>query len=554
MDSQPLVLTDPNMLAEFVRQSELKAFFEKRFAAPADLGSVLFRDGAIIDGYKGTQFSIGGFWENVRSVVGGSHHYEILLLDLKPFQAVIPVQSLSKDNVEIVGEATFELQLNPDKPTNVLGLMRGVSRNETDDVAKDGSPVSKGRKALTVMDVVDRLEPQFRERIFGAVLARHNAEEIRGNRGLQDQIQADMMKEAERLLGDLGVMVRNATTNWATNEAERQAFERARIERDEKMKDFQLDLLKRQVSREADATSFVLTSQLDQTTLKHANEDKLRMMVLDSEVEFVDARENHARRQEFEALQHEAKIILSENETKTQIALGEIKDETVKAKAQKTLREAQFDLKKFENEFKRQEQKLESDFVRRESRADQDLAIDSAKSGAKVSGIKHDEERRQAEDWQRIALEKLEAMNRLEVDKESGLADIEIRKSEADTQGQVDKILAAGGLTGEQLSEVMPGLSKEAADVAIARANADGQNSADLLAMAREMMSESREHEHRMVETGMQGGVGMAAGLGGKEPASGGGSQATTVECANCKTVNSAKAKFCKACGHQLRN
>ena len=36
MASQPLVLTDPNLLAEFVRESEFKTFFEKRFAAPPE--------------------------------------------------------------------------------------------------------------------------------------------------------------------------------------------------------------------------------------------------------------------------------------------------------------------------------------------------------------------------------------------------------------------------------------------------------------------------------------------------------------------------------------
>ncbi len=45
MASQPLVLTDPNLLAEFVRETEFKAFFEKRFATPPDLAALLFRNG-----------------------------------------------------------------------------------------------------------------------------------------------------------------------------------------------------------------------------------------------------------------------------------------------------------------------------------------------------------------------------------------------------------------------------------------------------------------------------------------------------------------------------
>jgi len=36
MSSQPIILSDPRMLAEFMRQDEFKAFFEKRFAVPPD--------------------------------------------------------------------------------------------------------------------------------------------------------------------------------------------------------------------------------------------------------------------------------------------------------------------------------------------------------------------------------------------------------------------------------------------------------------------------------------------------------------------------------------
>ncbi|WP_152435342.1 zinc ribbon domain-containing protein [Erythrobacter sp. THAF29] len=553
MESQPLVLTDPNMLAEFVRQKQLKAFFEKRFAAPADLGAILFRDGAVIDGFKGTQFSVGGFWENVKGLIGGSHHYEILLVDLKPFQAVIPVRAMSKDHVEIVGEATFELQINPDKPTNALGLMRGVSRNESEPDDAD-KRASSGRKALTVPDVITRLEPQFRERIFGAILGRHNADEIRGNRGLQDQIQADMMKEAERILGDLGVLVRNATTNWAANEVERQEFERARIARAEEMKDYQLELLKRQVSREADSTAFMLNTTRDQTKLQQANADELRHMVLDSEVEFIDAREAHARRQEFEALEHEARIIVAENEAKTQIALGEISDETAKAEAKMALTRAQQDLQVLDGDFRIKRAEIDADFRRREE-------LKGAKHGAAIADINRgtrredgDLDKKDASDWNKIAAENLERLNEIELAKAKGESSIRIQEEEAAAKSEIDKMLAAGRLTPEQLSQYMPGVSESAAQVAIARAQAESRNADEMIRMVREITAEGREHEHRMVGTGMQGGVGMAAGLGGKGNAGGTGSSATTVECPNCKTVNSAKAKFCKSCGQQLRN
>ena len=44
MSSTPIVLSDANMLAEFMRQAEFKAFFEKRFAVPPDYAALLFKE------------------------------------------------------------------------------------------------------------------------------------------------------------------------------------------------------------------------------------------------------------------------------------------------------------------------------------------------------------------------------------------------------------------------------------------------------------------------------------------------------------------------------
>ena len=106
---------------------------------------MLFRDGALINSYKGTQFSVGGLWENIR-VCRRIAYYAIMLADLKPFQVQFAVKGISKDTVEIAGTATLELQLNPDKPSNILGLMSGVSRQQTVADTKDGLPTTGRRR------------------------------------------------------------------------------------------------------------------------------------------------------------------------------------------------------------------------------------------------------------------------------------------------------------------------------------------------------------------------------------------------------------------------
>ena len=224
MSSQPLVLTDPNLLAEFVRESEFKGFFEKRYATPPDIAALLFRNGELVNSYTGAHFSVGGLVDSIKGVVGGSSHIALMLADLKPFQVQLPVCGLSKDKVEIQGLATLELQLNPEKPSNILGLMGGVARMEGSDTPVD-APFA-GRKALSRVDVLDRIAPHFSDRVFEEAIGRMNAEDIRGEQGLQDKIQADMMTEAERICGDLGVLVRSASVEWAINEVEIEAFQR----------------------------------------------------------------------------------------------------------------------------------------------------------------------------------------------------------------------------------------------------------------------------------------------------------------------------------------
>jgi hypothetical protein len=66
--------------------------------------------------------------DRLKSLVGGSTHISMLIADLKPFSVQTVVKSTSRDKVDIAGVVTMELQVNPDKPSNILGMMHGVAR------------------------------------------------------------------------------------------------------------------------------------------------------------------------------------------------------------------------------------------------------------------------------------------------------------------------------------------------------------------------------------------------------------------------------------------
>lgn len=552
MASMPLVLTDPNLLAEFVREAEFKTFFEKRFAAPPDLAALLFKNGQLIDSFAGAHFSVGGLANAIKGVVGGSTHIAIMLADLKPFSVNMSFQGVSRDNVEVGGLCTFELQLNPDKPSNILGLMRGVARNERGSEKESELP---GRKALTTLDILERLAPHVSDRVLEAVISRTDAGDMRGNTGLQDKIQADMMQEAERVLGDLGVLVRAVSVEWALNSVEMEAFKRAQIDRDQEALDYQLQLLKREMSREAEATQFKLESSADLAKIQAATDDELAHMVLDSEVRFVDAREAVTRRHEMEALAHEVEVLRTERAAKVEIEIadaGHLIDLTREAARLR---------------------KIEIEIEELDARHVQNL-----KKMGVMTDLELNERRQRMElDIARLAQEQaarnLETMMKLEAAGDDRTAQRGILVSKSDTENKVAlmkaeadartaQLMAGSKMTPEQILAINAGLSPQVAEVLKEQARAQAGNSQESMEIMRELIkgaseerAVSRQHELDILKAGMTGATGVAHGAGGKTgttPESFA-ENAANVDCPKCGRSLPAKANFCTGCGHKMR-
>lgn len=555
MASQPLVLTDPNLLAEFVRESELRSFFEKRFAAPPDLAALLFRNGQLIDAFQGAHFSVGGLATAIKGIAGGSSHIAILLADLKPFQVQLPIRAMSRDNVEIAGLATLELQLNPDKPSNILGLMGGVTRNQSDPDPKKGEPLLPGRKALSRIDVLERIAPHFTDRVIEAIVRRTDAAEIRGQGGLQDKIQADMMKEAERVCGDIGVLVRSASVEWALNAVEREAFEKAQIERQQAALDYQLELLKREVERQSETAMVRIEASTDLAKVQSASDDELAHMVLQSEVRFVDAREEIARRHELEALAHEIEVLRTERAAKMEDDLSRashVTDLTVEAgRLRKTEREIEeLDARHTQN-LKKMGVLTDLELRERSQRMELELARMAQEQAAK----------------------NLRTIKDIEEQTEDRRSDRDIKRGKADTDNQIaiisadaaarERQLAAGAkMTPEQILAINAGLSPHVAEVLKEQARAQAGSSQESMEIMRELIkgaaeerTAGRQHELDILKAGMTGATGVAHGAGGK---SGGsdfkqGDDTAKVDCPKCGRSLPAKANFCTGCGHKMR-
>ncbi len=567
MASKSLVLTDPNLLAEFVRESEFRTFFEKRFAAPPDLAALLFRDGELIDAYKGAHFSVGGITQALKRLVVGSHHIAIMLADLKPFQVQMPLKAMSKDNVEIAGLVTLDLQLNPEKPGNLLGLMGGVSRMERD--TKPGQEAPPGRKALSRFDVLERIRPHFTDRVLEAVIGRVYAEEIRGNVGLQDKIQADMMALAERVCGDIGIMVRSSSIEWAMNAVEREQFARAEVERQQEALDYQLDLMKREVARQGESTRVRIEAAVATTKLEQASDDELAHMVLESEVRFVDAREAAERRQEMEALAHEIQVLRVERAGRFENELAEAGQVIDLTKEQARLRVVEREIEILDTRHVAEMRRIGAFSEMEIHGAQERLSIALKKEG--LNSELDITERAQA-----MARANLAGLNEIETKKADSDADRRIRESdvqarqaidlrESDTRARVEQLRVGAGMTPEQILAINAGIEPHVAEVLKeqARAQATAQHSSmdimrQLIDEARTDREAERQQTLDVLKAGMAGASGVAHGAGGKgyDPLAEGGVEGlspTRAECPKCGKVLAAKANFCTGCGHQMR-
>lgn len=531
MTSTPIVLSDPRMLAEFLRQSEFKSFFEQRFAVPPDYAALLFKNGELIDAFKGGHFSVGGVVDRLKSIIGGSTHVSMMIADLKPFQVQTVLQAKSRDMIDIAGVVSMELQVNPDKPSNILGMMHGVSRVPSQDTAET-------RKALAKKDVLARIVPHLTDRVFEAAVGQMDATDLRGNIGLQDKIQADVMKEIERVVGDLGLIVRSTSIEWAQNAEEVAKESRLEAARQQDALDFQMELAKRDAKRTKDATIFTIESQRDIAQLENATSDELTHMALNSEIKFIDAREAAKRRQELEELDHQIIFLDKERATMFKNQIAAAQNETEVRAIQK--RQLELDIEM--------------------SRIRELHMIEMKQSGAyseiEITGRIQKQQR-----------EHISELQEIELRGEDVRAKIKRLEDEARRAHEIEMARLRATMTPEQLLANDAGLSPDVAAVLAEQARAKGGSNEEVMAVMRQMVEaatasqvRSEAQAREMFQMGMQGAVGVAAGAGGGSAAGtvGGAGQAsparpTMIDCPKCSSANEATSNFCFKCAQRLR-
>jgi hypothetical protein len=518
MPSTNLTLSDNQTLAEYVPAEAFTGLLQNRIGISPDHAALLMRDGKIVDALVGAHFAIGGIWQRLKETIGGTHAVRLLVADLKPFQVQDQIQGVSKDGVAVAATVAIEFQVNPEKPANILGLM-------------------PERGALAKPDVYARARPHLEERVFRTVLSQVTAGEIRGNTPLQDKVQAEVFQEVQRILKDLGILVRAASVTWALNEVERAAMQRSATEREQALLDYRFECKKRDLQREKDATVFQLRADVDLETLKASSEDELRHMVLRQELAFVDARQSGVRAQELSALDHELQVLSVQRRAGYQKSLEDAQNEVDRTDIRRKLT-----LLDLEIESSKAEQRLRLAKMQEE----QSLALSAAARQQQMQALR---------DMSGIELDSKERDRRIE--REDRLADEEmkLRASQQAALGEIERLKIQAQMAPDQILAISAGLSPDVARVFAERARVVSTDVDKREALLREMVQlsgqgrmASEEQARFFFDKAMQAHTAPAPAPPRPDP-----DAVETMECAGCHKRPPVTDRFCRYCGHALR-
>lgn len=553
MSTTNLFLSDDSLLAEYVPLEPFKGILQQRLHVAPDTLALLIKDGQIAQASAGVHLALGGILRTVKDAVAGRHALRLLIADLKPFPLTTSVSLLTRDHVPVDGELTVELQIDPEKPANVLGLM------------KEHGPVSKA-------SLLDRLAPHLGERVLSAAAKLVDAVELRGNVGLQDKIQADTVREVERLAGDLGLIVRSVSLQWAFSDEERALILQRQQEREQEQLEREFKIANRALERESESTIVRLQTELNVDKVEAANEDELRRLILSNELAFADARETGERIQELKALEHELQLNRTRrlDGLKAQLEAEENAVELARTTGQR--RDVEMDVALRERKHELAAIQLRAE-IRTVERSIEDLDRRQTLALRRLEELQELEIAAQAREQQFASVRGIQD---IELEAESRRLDLTIKGGDAEHRRKMEEARLAQDeklstiqmlkdASPEQILAVNAGFSPQVADVLIEQARAKATDGAERIALLREMIQQAQDarvsseaQARHMFDSGMRGATGVAQGVGSAaagSPTDAGApaGDAETAECPDCHRHIPTSDRHCRYCGRQMR-
>ena len=576
MPSTSITLGDDAVLGEYADIEKFRGFAGQRLGIGPDLLALLIRDGRIVEAAHGAHIAIGGFWRGIKDALFGQHALRLLLVDLKPFPLTANFEALTRDGSKVAGELVIEMQVDPAKPANILGLM-------------------KERRAVAKQEVLARLLPHLGDRVLQEAVRRVAALDLRGNTALQNKVQAEVMTEVERLAGDLGLVARAASLSWAFNEDEIAAMEARGKTRAREAAELDAQILNRAVAREGESTVLKLQTDLDIEKLRQSSDAELRRMVLDDEIKFLDARSTGVRIAEMTTLRHELDLANVQRLDGLAVEIGAVQHAAELSRqrgAQLAAERANVDAGRLAGQagevgdvdhqiaLAKRRGELET---AQQANQTSGLAFQIAQSklNRELGVVNRDIE--ETDHRHKLLLQKLTRQQQLEditdlADRNAGAAErtfaaerarleamqtLEQQRLDNESRRELARIAALSGMPVDHVMAITAQVSPAVANILVEQVRANAAAGADRERMLREMVQMATDRglateaqAREFFALGMQGTAGVAQGVGGVVAgAMGMPAQAppAKIACKNCGAQVPAHLAKCPRCQHDMR-
>ena len=270
----------PDTVAAVLDKAELPGFYREAVVRPNE-AALIVRNGRIEQVVTETAVRTSGFRDRLLRIIGRPTDAAVIFVDSSPFELEFYLGETVRAGAN--GTAVSIVALSADRQPVAAQVKMTVAV----DIGDAGliSGLLRGRRALAIWDVAQLVQDELLAKVLIPQIAKHRAEELRGNTGLLDQIA----RSAEQELGTAsrlwGLSLERFFLNWSLTEQEQQELAGVRARRAIESDEFDHQRILREKERDIELERARLHNLRELRVMDAWGDNELRDLYLEAQLD-----------------------------------------------------------------------------------------------------------------------------------------------------------------------------------------------------------------------------------------------------------------------------
>jgi len=315
-------------VAARLSKADLPGFFSKKLTVGPNEAAIVVRNGKAEEAITEQKAKVAGAFDAFRRVFGGGSDLDIYFVDLTPFSFSVYLGASTKQEVTKSGTATTSAHKSGASNTaDIISASRRAgwasgtedqsSTSATEASRLDVSQVCvqaisldhevipaeclfrvsvdieevapffglmRGKEALATWDIAALVRDELVAKVLIPQIASHRADELRGNRALLQQMEADAQAQLLRTFTSCGMSLESFTISWGLTEQEVLEISRKRQEREEEALKFTHQRRLAEMQREVEIQRTRLTNLQELKVAETQGQEELKNLLVNGDV------------------------------------------------------------------------------------------------------------------------------------------------------------------------------------------------------------------------------------------------------------------------------